>query len=490
MVKIPLDDIRNRLQQDNPWWQSPVVAGKARPDAGHRALFPSRESGAFSGDYKHKRAFFAHFAELCLDFSIRRAVILMGPRRVGKTVMLEQLIQQAIEGGFSPSRIMFASLDKPPYSGVALDTLLTLFEKCTANKANAQRIVIFDEIQYLKDWETHLKALVDDHPNTRFIASGSAAAELKRKSQESGAGRFTDLFLPPLTFAEFLTFSDKESELIADTKNGYEVADMARLNAAFVDYLNFGGYPEAVLNKSIRANISRFLASDIVNKALSHDLPSIYGIQNTQELNRFFSTIAYNTGQEMSPGKLANEGVNFNTMNKYIEYLEAAFLIVRVQRVDDTGKTFKRMRSFKPYLINPCMRSALFAPIADGDDFIGSMVETAIFSQCFAQGKKPNIYYARWKRGRSTLEVDMVQVDHARNKITSACEIKWSDQHATDIPRGLDGLAALDQKHQGIPLIATSKSIDLPAQDETSIRHIPAALYCYQLGKEAVQNLT
>lgn len=61
-------------------------------------------------------------------------------------------------------------------------------------------LVFFDEIQYLKNWELHLKTMVDTYRDSKFIVSGSAAAALKFKSNESGAGRFTHFLLPPLTF--------------------------------------------------------------------------------------------------------------------------------------------------------------------------------------------------------------------------------------------------------------------------------------------------
>jgi predicted AAA+ superfamily ATPase len=66
---------------------------------------------------------------------------------------------------------MFASIDTPIYSGIPLDRFLPMFEKQTKHDCCGQRIVIFDEIQYLKDWEAHLKVLTDGHPNTRSIAS-------------------------------------------------------------------------------------------------------------------------------------------------------------------------------------------------------------------------------------------------------------------------------------------------------------------------------
>lgn len=126
--------------------------------------------------------------------------------------------------------------------------------------------------------------------------------------------------------------------------------------------MNYGGYPEAVLNPEIQLDLRRYLGRDIVDKVLLRDLPSLYGIQDIQELNRLFASISYNSGQEVSLEALSsNSGVAKATLSRYLEYLEAAFLIVRVMRVDDTGRSFKRVRQFKVYLTNPSMRAALYA---------------------------------------------------------------------------------------------------------------------------------
>ncbi|GAB5512244.1 MAG: ATP-binding protein [Hyphomicrobiales bacterium] len=419
----------------------------------------------------------------------------MGPRRVGKTVMLQQMIEQAIRDGFDGKHILFVSIDTPLYSGMPLERLLELFEEQTEHDPEARRIVIFDEIQYLKEWEVHLKVLTDRHPNTRFVASGSAAAALKLKSQESGAGRFTDFFLPPLTFAEFLAFRKLEGDLITsrETENTvrYSTPDIERLNEEFINYLNFGGYPEAVLNERIQADVQRFLGRDIIDKVLLRDLPSLYGIQDIQELNRLFTTLAYHTGEEISLDGLAqSSGVAKNTITKYLDYLEAAFLIVRVKRVDETGKTFARMRNFKVYLTNPSMRTALFAQINDGDEPMGALAETAIFSQWFHSDLMSNIFYARWKKGRTTMEVDLVRVDPARLKPLWAYEIKWSDRYADDQPGELRGLMELAKKHADLPLPvgATTKTLTQETVvDGVTIRHFPCALHCYQVGKNVAE---
>lgn len=475
MLEIAKSDVLKSLRRDNPWWDASYMMPQS----------PTEKT----------RAYFGPFSTLALDWSVRRSTILMGPRRVGKTVMLRQLIEKAINGGVSGQNVLFVSIDTPLYSGMPLSRLIDLFEEETEHDAQARRIIVFDEIQYLKDWEVHLKVLTDQHPNTRFIASGSAAAALRLKSQESGAGRFTDFFLPPLTFAEFLAFREMEADLIKSAPLGatlrFSTPDIERLNEEFINYLNFGGYPEAVLNPTIQADVQRFLGRDIIDKVLLRDLPSLYGIQDIQELNRLFTTIAYHTGQEISLDGLAqSSGVAKNTITKYLDYLEAAFLIVRVRRVDDTGKTFQRMRNFKVYLTNPSMRAALFAPIEDGDDAMGAMAETAIFSQWFHSDLMKNLHYARWKQGRTDLEVDLVRVDPARFKPTWAYEIKWSDRYASDQPGELRGLVEFAKRNfaNSVPAGATTKTITAESEiGGVLIRHFPCALHCYQVGKNVAE---
>lgn len=80
-----------------------------------------------------------------------------------------------------------------------------------------------------------------------------------------------------------------------------------------------------------------------------------------QELNALFNTLAYNTAQELSLEDLSqSSGVSKPTLGKYLEYLEAAFLIKRLRRVDNNARQFKKIMTFKVFLTNPTMRAALF----------------------------------------------------------------------------------------------------------------------------------
>jgi predicted AAA+ superfamily ATPase len=151
----------------------------------------------------------------------------MGPRRVGKTVMIFHAVERLLSEGISSTNILYLSIDTPIYTDLALEKIVNIFQAEFEHGRDAELFIIFDEIQYLSEWELHLKSLVDSYPSYKFVATGS----LKLKSRESGAGRFTDFLLPPLTFAEYIYF------ISSDTK------DINKLNTEFVNYLNYGGYP-------------------------------------------------------------------------------------------------------------------------------------------------------------------------------------------------------------------------------------------------------
>jgi uncharacterized protein len=477
MLEIARSDIVARLCFDNPWWES-------------------GRDGKVRYQDMPKRKYFQSFYRAATDSSVNRAVVLMGPRRVGKTVMVLHAIRTLLDSSIDPSRILYISLETPIYTGLSLDQILVLFQEKFDHKREDKLYVFFDEIQYLRDWEVHLKSLVDSYNDYRFIATGSAAAALKLKSAESGAGRFSDYILPPLTFAEYLSFINREAELIelleqpegSQALPEFRARDIAELNEEFVRYINYGGYPEAVFSESVRENPFQFIKSDIIDKVLLRDLPSLYGINDIQELNKLFNTLAYNTGNEVSLEALTKQsGVAKNTIKRYLEYLEAAFLIKRVERIDQTAKRFKRAVCFKVYLVNPSMRAALFGRIDPTSDAMGPLTETAIFSQ-WQHSQQTQLYYARWKSG----EIDIVSLDSTNQQPSWAVEVKWSDR-PYQARQELDNCIAFVHQNPGIsqPMLITSKTI---ADEDTVYKNVhfqfrPSSLYAYILGVNLLRDV-
>lgn len=428
------------------------------------------------------RAYLAPVQQLLREPGLRRAVVLLGPRRVGKTILIRHLIADLLQAGVAAQRIAYVEMDHPLLHGQSLDALVRQIEDI-APDGEGLRYLFFDEIQSHKDWEKHLKPLVDHRPDLRILVSGSAAAALKRQSSESGAGRFTDFLLPPLTFSEYLHLRPEPPAIREDTPGVYLLEDIARLNQQFVEYVNFGGYPELALSPTVRGNPERFVKSDIVDKVLLRDLPQLYGIKDIQELNSLFTLLAFNTAEEVALEALSKRsGVGKQTIQKYIEYLEAAFLIKRVFRVDQDGKRYQRERHFKVYLTNSAMYTGLFGAKQADDPEFGHLVETALFAQRFHEDARLN--YARW--GADGCEVDLVESSQALKPV-AALEIKWSNNFA-DRPEALKGLMKFARGNR-VPLAwATTRSlIREQTGDGVAIRQWPAAALAFHYGVRAVQ---
>jgi len=469
LKSISKKQVLDRIRFENPWW----VDGHIEDD------FNSMS----------RRLYFDLFMPLINEREVRRAVVLMGPRRVGKTVMLYHMVEHLIQNGTNPNKIIFITIENPIYNNISLEQLFSYAKEASGNTDKTDWHIIYDEIQYCRDWEVHLKSLVDSYRKDKFIVSGSAAAALKFASTESGAGRFTDFLLPPLTFNEYLHLLGLE-RIIISTKlkwkehiaEFYTSSHLKELNKHFLDYINFGGYPEVIFSDKIRSNPGRYIRQDIVDKVLLRDLPSLYGISDTRELNSLFTTIAYNSGGEFSLETLSKESqVPKNTIKKYIEYLEAAYLIKRVRRIDQSGKRFKRDNFFKIYLTNPSLRSALFSPITATDEMIGNMIETAIFSQWMHRDWFTP-YYARWSNG----EVDMVGLSNTL-KPSWALEVKWTNRYYNK-PNELKSLQKFcTENNLNNPIVTTIDQEGKKEYKGLNIQFLPAASYAYTVGKNTLE---
>ena len=180
------------------------------------------------------RAYLGLVQKLLADPLLRRAVVLLGPRRVGKTILIRHLIADLLNRGVSGQRVAYVEMDHPLLHGQSLADLIRHVEDI-APGGEGLRYLFFDEVQSHKDWEKHLKPLVDHRPDLRILVSGSAAAALKRQSTESGAGRFTDFLLPPLTFSEYLQLRTEPAAIHEEEPGLYVLDDITRLNQQFVE---------------------------------------------------------------------------------------------------------------------------------------------------------------------------------------------------------------------------------------------------------------
>lgn len=415
MHTITDNDLFHRLAFDNPWWEfkdSTRVAFKNPP----------------------KRVFFPAFHESVMNTGIGNVLVLAGPLRAGKTVMMRQLVAQLIETGVKPTNVLYCSLTTPSYTAADITILFEMFCRRYHHGPDAEIYVFFDEAQYAKDWEKSLLKLAKMRPKAKIVgavSSGSPAIVSGTKVMED---RMEVFILPPLTFLEFLRFRGSEEKLFGasmDAKKStgamtLEPNALPALNQEFHRYVNFGGFLEGILSGKDGVPAPAFVRDGVADRVLHKDLASLSGVNDPQELNRLFGLLAFNTGREVSMDDLAKAtNIAKNTLRKYLDYLEQAFLIRRINRVDRDGKKFQRQVFFKVYLTSPCLYAALFAPVPPSDQFFQRLAETALVSQWLGSAAIENLYYASWRGG----EVDLLTLHPETGKPDHVYDLDWPNKY-------------------------------------------------------------
>jgi predicted AAA+ superfamily ATPase len=467
MHTISDNDLFIRLAFENPWWD-------LKPDT--RIEFRAST----------QRVFFPAFHDRIMATGEGDILVLSGPLRVGKTVMIRQVIARLIESGVKPTSVFYSSLTTPSLAHADLAVLFEMFLRRYRHGPDADLYVFFDEAEYVPGWQKTVARLARMRPRTKFVCAVSAGAPTAGESTGTG-GHFRSFVLPPITFLEFLRFRGSEDKLFgpgAGKPQGKAVFKenlLPVLNEEFVRYVNFGGFPEGLLGSREGAPAPTFIRDGLTNRVLHKDLPGLFGISDGQEVNRVFSALAFNTGREISVDEVAKvTGVAKNTIRKYLEYLEAAHLVRRIDRVDQNGNGFQRAVGFRVFLSAPCLYSALFGPTPVEHDAFRRLVQSAVVAQWRSAEGEKDLAYAVWRGGG----VDLVGFDPKSGKPSAAFEMDWNDHYA----QATKGPGELVQfvKASGNTAKATilTRSLVRPGRMQgVDITLIPASLYCYWLGR-------
>jgi predicted AAA+ superfamily ATPase len=399
-------DLKNRLTLENPWWETGEVAWPPR-------AWP-------------QRLHFTHLVSLLGGSAEGRVVRLYGPRRVGKTVMLRQAVQHLIDSGVPPRAICHLSLDAPAYDGVRLGRLLDLAPGVSRPGVAGASHLVLDGAQARPGWELQVAALAETRPGLRVLAAASALPMGASAAPDRADRTFADLHLPPLGFAEFVAAMGRREAFeafIQQRKTG--APEIEALNALLLDYVNHGGFPEAVFAAGTARDRARIIGGNLPGRLWPEDLPRLSAVADTGELLRLVLLLALNAGRELGIEELARSlDVAKNTLRKYLEALEAGFVIRRLDRIDGAARPFRRAARFKAYPVNPSLRAALFGPVTADDPAMGALAETAYLAQFVAEKEAGPLHYARWKDGR----IGFVSLDPETRRPAIVTEVTWDDR--------------------------------------------------------------
>lgn len=471
MAIISKENILKVLTAFNPWWKTGAVNPK------------------MSKTYKR---FAFHEAMKRLDQTdIRRTVVLTGTRRVGKTTIQYQMIETLLERGVAPQKIVFISMDHPMLKLSGVNEIL----ECYHENIYAEQDVyyFFDEIQYAQDWDKWLKTIYDMQPDTQVVATGSASPALIKGNQESGAGRWTVIQVPTMSFYEYCEILNLDRpELPKNFKATHMLhmmqqdrtrimMQLSKVQNHFNRYLQVGGFPELALSDN-DLMAQQVMREDVVDKVLKRDLPSLYSIRNATELERIFLYLCNVSSEIVSIEAIAKElsGVSRPTVENYIQYLESANLIYQSWPVDMAGKRVLKAKP-KIYIADAAIRNAVLMDDSLLTDPVemGKIVETAVYKHvaAFYYQKATSVGYFRG--GKKNKEIDIVVDYHNAGNIL--IEVKYRE--GAPIPDD-DAIAELCTEASAA-IVVTKSASDFGVHNTKSgkdMLRIPAFAFLYLLG--------
>jgi len=334
-----------------------------------------------------------------------KALLIYGPRQVGKTTLLQNFLKN------TPLKY---KLD----SGDNIRTQQTLGSQDFSqilSYVEGYELLAIDEAQNIPNIGMAIKIIVDQMPNIRVILTGSSSFELAGQVGEPLTGRKQTLTLYPLAQAELLS-----------SYNKFELRENLE------DFLIYGSYPEVVLASTGKQKID--VIAEISNSYLIKDILAFDRVKNSKVLLDLLKLLAFQVGSEVSLTEIGTKiGVDYKTVQRYLDLLEKAFVIIRL------GGFSRNLRNeitnkAKYYFLDNGIRNSLIAQfngLSQRND-IGQLWENFIFIERLKHRAHQSIYANMYFwRTYNQQEIDLVE---DRDGKLHGYEMKWSASKMPNAP--------------------------------------------------------
>lgn len=319
----------------------------------------------------------------------RHLQVVAGPRQVGKTTLVQQVVESA------GLQVRSASADEPTLRGPEwIEQQWQAARLAAAEAGKTGAVLVLDEIQKIPRWSESVKRLWDEDTRARrplkVVLLGSAPLLVAQGLTESLAGRFEMLHLPHWSFAEM----------------------RAAFGFTLDQYLFYGGYPGAAPLVRQPQRWVRYIADSLIETSISRDVLLLTRVDKPALLRRLFELACRYSGQALSYTKMLgqlHDAGNATTLAHYLDILGGAGLVVGLQKyAGDVARS--RGSSPKLQVLNTALltaQSGLTLAEARGDgEFWGRLVESAVGAHLAnaAAGRECELYY--WRERNQ--EVDFV----------------------------------------------------------------------------------
>jgi predicted AAA+ superfamily ATPase len=298
--------------------------------------------------------------------------VISGIRRSGKSSMLLLLKDEILHRGAQEQQILLINFESFNYSEIKTGEQLYIYIKQQINPGKKSYILL-DEIQEVVGWEKAVNSFMLDFDADVYI-TGSNSHLLSSELATFLAGRYVEFQIQTLTFRECLSFN---KELQNSTKSKLE---------KFEYFLRIGGFP--VLHTSNYSIESAYkIVFDIYSSAILRDTVQRHKIRDVELLERIVKYVFDNIGNSFSAKNVADyfksqqRKIDLNTVYNYLNALESAFIIHRIQRYDVKGKEILKTQE-KYFVSDPAL---IYAVMGYKDRMISGILENIVLLELLSR---------------------------------------------------------------------------------------------------------
>jgi len=438
------NQIQSVIEKQNPWWKNRSVP---------LHLAPPTERPLAKYLWKH-----------LLNDNLKRYVVILGPRRVGKTTVMYQTLKHLLKHQIPPDKIQWVRLDHPLLIPLNLDHIVKSAIELSKATKEKPLYLFLDELVYAEKWDLWLKTFYDEHWPIHIIASSSATAALQ-KGRESGVGRWEEFNLTPYLLTELLQLYGKSYKIpihrqhLHSTINDlYNTLPHSQLNFEKERKLliSYGGFPEILSGKKredelirkITTNLKnrsnteqeiskddqktlipqlqielensffqktkQLLRADTIERAIYKDIPQSYRIDSPMALEKLLYVLAAQVTGLLSLKNISEDipQVSVQTLDRYLSYLIQTYLVFTLSNYDNNTRNIQR-RQKKIYFVDVAIRNVALLkerePIFNDPLELGQIQENFVASHLYHLSKQSNTKLYHWKRNKH--EVDFIYDD-------------------------------------------------------------------------------
>lgn len=300
--------------------------------------------------------------------------VISGIRRSGKSAILTMLRDELIQRGVKHENIIYLNFESFDFADIDTAEKLHIFIK--SKISNRKRYyILLDEIQEVQSWEKAVNALMVDFKTDVYI-TGSNSHLLSSELATYLAGRFIQIHVYPLSFAEYILFKEKRTR-----------KKCTDFHSEFFKYLRLGGFP-VLSTADYDEDTAQKVVFDIYSSTILRDTIQRNKIRDVELLERVVRFVFDNIGNKFSAQNIADyfksqqRKIDLNTVYNYLNALEAAYIIYRVPRYDLKGREI--LKTLEKYFVGD--PSLLYALMGFKDRMISGVMENVVMLELRRRG--------------------------------------------------------------------------------------------------------